>query len=375
MATNDFVPFCNENTGTNLPSQSAYIANPNLPIGNQPGIASSSFNNKPLRQATTIAAVMAQLASDYTGVDMLDNQNTADHAIPAALFAAMNAALVRLPESFQEFTSSGTWNMPYWFFIVSGSATAGATYTNNGVTYTVVGTVASGLKIQMTGNGDPLVAGTLTKSGGTGDTTLTFYAFRKPIEVEVELCGGGGGGGAGSNNGGGSSGGGGGGTTTFGPGSATGGGKGNNSGAATGGGGGGTPTITTSATVIKLRAIDGANGQGATHQSPAGLFAPGGQGGSNPFGGSGMGAYNAAGIAGKANSGAGGGGGANNAGANAYGSSGGGAGGYAKFLLLAPASTYTATIGAGGAGETPAAGGYAGAAGADGWIGVRSKFQ
>src|SRR5665213_1794322 len=93
--TNDFVPFCNENTGTNLPTQSAYVANPNLPIGNQPGIASSSFNNKPLRQATTIAAVMAQVAADYTGADMLDNQNTADHAIPAAIKAAMIAATKR----------------------------------------------------------------------------------------------------------------------------------------------------------------------------------------------------------------------------------------------------------------------------------------
>src|SRR5665213_2887854 len=93
--TNDFVPFCNENTGTNLPTQSAYLANPNLPIGNQPGIASSSFNNKPLRQASTIAAILAQFTANEIGADMLDNQNTADHAIPAALLGALTAVMKR----------------------------------------------------------------------------------------------------------------------------------------------------------------------------------------------------------------------------------------------------------------------------------------
>jgi len=64
----------------------------------------------------------------------------------------------------------------YTFTISSGNATLGATYTNNGNTFTVAKTVAAGLSVIMQGPAAPAASGTLTKSAGTGDATLTFSA-------------------------------------------------------------------------------------------------------------------------------------------------------------------------------------------------------
>lgn len=60
------------------------------------------------------------------------------------------------------------------FEITSGSATVGATYTNNTQTFTVLKTIASATRIFMSGTGAPSASGTLTKASGTGDATLTF---------------------------------------------------------------------------------------------------------------------------------------------------------------------------------------------------------
>jgi microcystin-dependent protein len=82
--TNDFLPFCPTNTGTNLLTQGEYATSPYLPIGNQPGVASSKLVNKALRQATYIASQIAQFLSDKTGDDILDN------ATPAQIQATMD---------------------------------------------------------------------------------------------------------------------------------------------------------------------------------------------------------------------------------------------------------------------------------------------
>lgn len=196
--TNDFVPFCNENTGTNLPTQSAYLANPNLPIGNQPGIASSSFNNKAVRQATTIGGALAQVVSDQLAVDMLDNQNSADHAIPTAIKLAISATMRRLsPVQTLYSSSSGNHQLTYKIFIATPtiSPTAGATYSDGTTTFTVSDNY-NGVDLHVKGATTPATtSGTLTKSGGTGDATLTYYAYRVPIYMDVEIVGGGGGGG------------------------------------------------------------------------------------------------------------------------------------------------------------------------------------
>jgi hypothetical protein len=64
-------------------------------------------------------------------------------------------------------------------FTVSGVTvwpTAGATYTNNGNTYTIVSTTNTGSSgiASTTGIGAPLASGTLTKTSGTGDATISY---------------------------------------------------------------------------------------------------------------------------------------------------------------------------------------------------------
>lgn len=71
-------------------------------------------------------------------------------------------------------------------FQVSGvvvSPTNGSTYTNNGITFTIVGTNlvvgAVGLAgtITATGNGSPTTTGTINKASGTGDTNITYTLY------------------------------------------------------------------------------------------------------------------------------------------------------------------------------------------------------
>lgn len=70
----------------------------------------------------------------------------------------------------------GTPTCAYTFTVSSANATLGATYTNNGVTFTVVATIAASTTLLMTSSGAPQTSGTLTKGSGTGDSTITFSA-------------------------------------------------------------------------------------------------------------------------------------------------------------------------------------------------------
>jgi len=70
----------------------------------------------------------------------------------------------------------GTLSAAYTFTVTSANATIGATYTNNSVTFTVVATIVGATTLLMTSTGAPLTSGTLTKSSGTGDATITFSA-------------------------------------------------------------------------------------------------------------------------------------------------------------------------------------------------------
>lgn len=62
----------------------------------------------------------------------------------------------------------------YTFTVTSANATVGATYTNNGNTFTVLSTIAAQTTLVASGSGAPLASGTLTKTSGTGDATITF---------------------------------------------------------------------------------------------------------------------------------------------------------------------------------------------------------
>lgn len=79
-------------------------------------------------------------------------------------------------------SGSNDWNVwsVYTFTVSLSAATAGATYTNSGRTYTVQTTIAAGTTLICYGAADgngvstPAASGTLTKASGTGDATITF---------------------------------------------------------------------------------------------------------------------------------------------------------------------------------------------------------
>ncbi len=276
----------------------------------------------------------------------------------------------RLPTT-QNFKGAPSGATNYSFTISSGSATVGATYTNNGQTFTVLQTVASGVLLFASGTGTPAASGTLTKSAGTGDATITFSLFNGcyvlPASVsfiEVTVQGGGGGGGIGGT-GGGSAGSNGSassfGTSLF---TAGAGGAGGNLGGP-GGSGGGTNSVGTANEILIL---DGEIGEGGDADTIVGVYAKGGNGGNTWFSGCGKGTVNAAGSTAIANSGAGGGGGGGSNAASSAGGGGGGAGGYAQGWLGNPLAYYQVVIGSGGTGATAGTNGFAAGDGAKGRV-------
>ncbi len=77
-----------------------------------------------------------------------------------------------------------------WTFLVSGAnATIGATYTNNGNTFTVLGTISGGTNLVTSGTGPPTIpTGTLTKTSGTGDATIAFTsAFLEQQFYDIDV--------------------------------------------------------------------------------------------------------------------------------------------------------------------------------------------
>lgn len=62
----------------------------------------------------------------------------------------------------------------YTFNVSLSNASVGATFTNNGQTFTVVSPIAPGTTLICTGTGAPSASGTLTKTGGVGDASIAF---------------------------------------------------------------------------------------------------------------------------------------------------------------------------------------------------------
>lgn len=370
MATNNFLTFCPTDSGTNLLTQSEYAADSERTVGNQPGVARSKLNNKAIRQSAFITSQLAQLASDFTGADMLDNGDSAQ------ILSKLQALIQPFAVTIQKFTTgSGTYYKSYVFAISSGSATAGATYSHNGFTYTVQETVASGTIIRMIGTGAPLVSGTLTKTGGTGDATLDFYAVRPPLYLKVRMVGGGGGGGgsvnsaislaptAGGN----------GVASTFGTAllSAGGGIGGSIAGASGAGGSGGSSSLGTGPVGIALTGGSGTSifsqgaGAGTSAGAPGGSSAFGGGGGGGPTGSSGG--------SGVTNTGGGGGGAGGPAGG--FNGAGGGSGGFVEAVIHSPDASYAYSVGTGGAAGGAGSSGNDGGSGGSGLIVVEEFYQ
>ncbi|MHA0917095.1 hypothetical protein ACR9H8_20435 [Kosakonia cowanii] len=76
MATNNIKPFATGN-GANVTSQAEWEMLSTVLTGFQSGKASSAQVNKALRQATFIASALAQYTADKSGLDVLDDGNTA----------------------------------------------------------------------------------------------------------------------------------------------------------------------------------------------------------------------------------------------------------------------------------------------------------
>lgn len=237
-------------------------------------------------------------------------------------------------------TSTGT-TTGYFFTVTSANATVGATYTNNGNTFTVLSTISAGTQLFCSGALAPTASGTLTKATGTGDATITFSAnqamatYTTPanaVRLKIRQVAGGGGGGGGTA----------GGFTLFGTALFICGGGSNGATAQTAGAGG-TPTVGTlpsGATAFSLNG--GGGGMGA--QNTQDTY---GVGGSSAFGGGGSSVSNGA-----PNTGGGGGGGPVRGG-------GGGAGSYIEGTIPNPVATYYYAVALGGT----AGSGFAGATG------------
>jgi hypothetical protein len=96
---------------------------------------------------------------------------------------------------------SATYNATCFFKTLSCNATIGATYTNNGATFTVKETVSGATTLMVSlGSGAPQSSGILTKVSGTGDSTIFFEDFKRPKFIITEVVGAGGGGGGAADN-------------------------------------------------------------------------------------------------------------------------------------------------------------------------------
>lgn len=123
MATNDFLTFCPNDSGTNLPTQSVYSASTTRTSGNQPGIASSQINNKAIRQANVISSQFAQAVSDLTGNDMLDDGDLT--AILASIKEAISSGV-----PIGTIISAGFATAPAGYLFCDGSVVSRTTYAN-----------------------------------------------------------------------------------------------------------------------------------------------------------------------------------------------------------------------------------------------------
>lgn len=321
---------------------------------------------------TTAGMMYYSDGSKLVGISGTNGQVPISNGSGVVTFGTVSATITSYPPSVQVLTSGTAYNKDYTFVISSGNATAGDTYTNNGVTFTINGTVASATQVVGHGSGPPASSGTLTRTSGTGDATLTFSAFVSPLYLYGE-CWSGGGGGGGGGTAGAAGGGGAGGNTTFGSNvTATGPAAGS-----AGHSGGAIGSVTISSPAINMGSSPGGFGGGFTANNSVGIFGTGAMGSTTcGNGGVGIGFANSTGNGAAANSGAGGGaGGHNNVATSLYTGAGGTSGSCARFVIPNPAASYTYALGTGGGGGTASGNGYAGGAGGSGGCRIRAHYQ
>lgn len=178
--TVDFKAIAN-NSGANVVSQAAWLAlltsGGALQNGFQAGVAQSAQVNKALRQASVMAAAVAQAVSDITGQDVLDNDGDAGlAAIVTQLKLAMTKSAFRTGDVLFSMVAHDYTLIPGWVFLRNGtigSAASSATERANADTAALYD-LLWGLS-----NGDtvcPVV-------GGRGASSVADFAANKPITL------------------------------------------------------------------------------------------------------------------------------------------------------------------------------------------------
>jgi hypothetical protein len=136
------------------------------------GIAYNLPNYKALITGNAYLGPVIQLSAQSSGTDTSTNVPNVVQTNSSVFFDGSSTISTTI------YPNAANINPPQYTFVVSSAnATNGATYTNNGQTFTVEGTIASGTSLKTLGTGVPAASGTLTKASGTGDTTITFSSY------------------------------------------------------------------------------------------------------------------------------------------------------------------------------------------------------
>jgi hypothetical protein len=168
--------------------------NAQAPITNAGAAVSKAMstvsNSSPqVKTGTVVTSNWQKLKSPFHSfLDLLLPRAYAAYSSLSAIWGSAGAVpllstQVTLPNEFFSGTGDGvTQTNQDTFTVSSANATAGATYTNLGKTYTVSNTISAGTTLIMTTpDGSPGPSGTLTLSSGTGDGTITFSAVSKNL--------------------------------------------------------------------------------------------------------------------------------------------------------------------------------------------------
>ncbi|GEM_PF-5959007 len=177
MATNQFKAFASGGSA-NVTSQADWEALPAILDGFQSGKASSAQVNKALRQATFIAAALAQYISDKNSADVLDDGDIAAFtaSLSSALgkdYQALNANLTALAgltgaaDRLPYFSAAGV--MALANLTLAGRSLISQTNANSMLTYLGAAALAS-----PTFTGDPKAP---TPAVGDNDTSIATTAF------------------------------------------------------------------------------------------------------------------------------------------------------------------------------------------------------
>ncbi|AZE53488.1 Phage tail fiber protein [Pseudomonas synxantha] len=174
MATNEFLPF-GTNVGANVMSQSEYSAMAARVNGFSSGTANSAQLNKAWRQASVIASVVAQFASDGSGQDVLDDGDTVK--VLSSLSLAISNAIKSTSISWSKIISKPTTVDGYGItdaLKLSGGTLTGPLNMANGTSiYLNTASQASWVAGLITGTQGGETAG----AGFTGNASTVASAF------------------------------------------------------------------------------------------------------------------------------------------------------------------------------------------------------